>query len=132
VFAQVLAQDGTAITGNFLIDSGATTPLWLTKAFSDAYPEFLLAQETVEVPNVVAVGGELSARLGRVPAIRLGGFVVSRPLTQFSQNTSGILATTDLAGIIGAQMLLRFTIIFDYPRGEMILEPNEHFADLSE
>jgi hypothetical protein len=58
--------------------------------------------------------------------------VVSRPLTQFSQNTSGILATTDLAGIIGAQMLRRFTIIFDYPRGEMILEPNKHFGDLTE
>ncbi len=81
---------------------------------------------------VVAVGGELSARVGRVPAIRLGGFVVSNPLTQFSQNTSGILATPDLAGIIGAQMLRRFRVIFDYPHGEMILEPNEHFGDPSE
>src|SRR5439155_100931 len=40
VRAQVVAQDGTAITGIFLIDSGATTALWLTKAFSEAHPEF--------------------------------------------------------------------------------------------
>ncbi|PYU44460.1 MAG: hypothetical protein DMG53_16465 [Acidobacteria bacterium] len=132
VRAQVVAQDGTAITGIFLIDSGATTALWLTKAFSEAHPEFLSAQETMEVPNVVAVGGELSARLGWVPAIRFGGFLVSMPLTQFSQNTSGILATPGLAGIIGAQLLRRFTVIFDYPHGVMILEPNEHFGDPSE
>jgi hypothetical protein len=128
----VVTEDGTAITGIFLIDSGATTALWLTKAFSEAHPEFLSAQETIEVPNVVAVGGQLSARLGRLPAIRLGGFVVPNPLTQFSQNTSGIWATPDLAGIIGAQMLRRFTVIFDYRRREMILEPNEHFTDSSE
>jgi hypothetical protein len=28
-------------------------------------------------------------------------------------------------------MLRRFTIIFDYPHREMILEPNEHFGDSS-
>ena len=132
VRAQVVAQDGTEVSGVFLIDSGATSALWLTKAFSNAHPEFLSAKDTIEVPNVVAVGGELSARVGWVPAIRLGGFVVPMPFTQFSQNTSGILAAPDLAGIIGAQMLRRFTVIFDYAHREMILEPNEHFGDPSE
>jgi len=131
VHAEVLAQDGTAINGVFLVDSGATTAIWLTKAFSEAHPEVLSAHGTIEVPKVVAVGGELSARLGRVQAIRLGGFLVSMPLTQFSQNTSGIFAVPYITGTIGGQMLRRFTVIFDYPHGEMILEPNEHFSDPS-
>jgi len=46
-------------------------------------PRVSFAKDTIEVPNVVAVGGELSARVGWVPAIRLGGFVVSMPFTQF-------------------------------------------------
>lgn len=132
VRAEVFAQDGTAISGTFLIDSGATTAVWLTKAFSELHPELLSAAETIEVENVVAVGGELSTRLGRLPAVRLGGLVVSMPLTQFSQNTSGIFATPDLTGVIGAQMLRRFTVIFDYAHREMILEPNEHFGDRAE
>ena len=131
VHAEVVAQDGRAIDGVFLVDSGATTAIWLTKAFSEAHPEVLSAQGTVEVPKVVAVGGGLRTRLGRVQAIRLGGFVVSMPLTQFSQNTSGIFAAPDITGTIGAQMLRRFTVIFDYPHGQMILEPNEHFGDPS-
>ena len=131
VQAEVRAQDGTAIQGTFLIDSGATTAVWLTRRFSEAHPEFLSGEQTIEVPNVVAVGGELRARLGRLAAVRLGTFEISMPLTQFSQNTSGILATPDLAGIIGAQTLRRFTVIFDYPHREMILEPNEHFGEPS-
>jgi Aspartyl protease len=132
VRAEVVAQDGTAITAVFLVDSGATTAIWLTKAFSEAHPEVLSAQDTVEVPKVVAVGGQLSARLGRVQAIRLGGFEVPMPLTQFPQNTSGIFAAPNIMGVIGAQMLRRFTVIFDYPHRQMILEPNEHFGDQSE
>ena len=132
VRAEVVAQDGTAVTGIFLIDSGATTAIWLTKAFSEAHPEFLSIPETSEVRNVVAVGGELSTRLGRVPAVRLGGFVVTNPSAQFSQNSSGIFATPGLAGTIGAQMLRRFKVVLDYPHMEMILEPNENFDDASE
>jgi len=67
-----------------------------------------------------------------VPAVRLGGFLISNPLTQFSQNTSGIFATPGLAGIIGAQMLSRFKVILDYQHMEMILEPSEHLDDASE
>jgi hypothetical protein len=131
VRAEVLTRDGTAIEGVFLVDSGATTAIWLSRAFSDTHPEFLSAEETIEVPNVAAVGGEFSARLGRVPALRLGKFLVSMPLAQFSQNTSGIFATPGLAGTIGAETLRRFTVIFDYPHREMILEPNKHFSDPS-
>ncbi len=111
--------------------SGQRLPLQFIWNDIPAHPEVLSAQGTIEVPKVVAVGGELSARVGRVQAVRLGGFVVSMPLTQFSQNTSGIFAAPDITGTIGAQMLRRFTVIFDYPHGEMILEPNEHFDDPS-
>lgn len=131
VHIEVLTEGGTAINAVFLVDSGATTAIWLTKAFTEAHPEVLSIRETVEAAKVVAVGGELSARVGRVQAVRLGGFVVSMPLTQFSQNTSGIFAAPDVMGTIGAQLLRRFTVIFDYSHGEMILEPNEHFSDPS-
>src|SRR5258708_25000003 len=97
VRAQVVAQDGTEVSGVFLIDSGATSALWLTKAFSNAHPEFLSAKDTIEVPNVVAVGGELSPRVGWVPAARLVGVGVSIPFKHIFQHTSGILATPDIA-----------------------------------
>jgi hypothetical protein len=53
----------------------------------------------------------------RVQAVRLGGFVVSVPLTQFSQNASGIFAVPYITGTIGGQMLRRFAVIFEPPAG---------------
>ena len=131
VRAEVVRSDGTVIDGTFLVDSGATTAIWLAKGFHDAHPELLSAQEATEVPSVVAVGGEVNARLGHVFAIRLGEFVVPMPLTQFLENTSGMFAAPALAGTIGAQMLSRFKVIFDYPHREMILEPQDHLAEPS-
>jgi hypothetical protein len=95
-------------------------------------PHAARAQEqTIELPSVVAVGGEVSARLGHVSAVRLGGFVVAMPLTQFSQNTSVIFASPYVAGTIGAQTLRQFKVIFDYRHREMTLELNDHFGDPS-
>ena len=126
--AEVIAPDGTVIGGTFLIDTGSASALWLTKSFTDAHPE-LLAAETVEAPSVVAVGGEIKARVGLVGAIQLGDFAVQQPVTRFSQNTSGLFANSGLAGAIGGQTLCHFTVIFDYSRRQMILEPNAHFGD---
>ena len=129
VRAEVVAPDGRSIPGIFLVDTGSTPGFWLTKEFSDAHPEFLSAEKTIEAPSVVVVGGEIRSRVGRVPAIRLGEIVIREPATTFSQNTSGTFAAPHLAGVIGAQILSRFTVIFDYPHGQMILQPNAHFGD---
>ena len=131
VHAEVVGSDGTVADGTFLVDSGATTAVWLTKSFNDAHPELFSTQETVPAPSVVAVGGAVNARFGHVFAIRLGGLVVSMPMTQFLENTSGTFAAPGLAGTIGAQMLSRFKVIFDYKHGEMILESHDRFGEPS-
>jgi membrane-associated protease RseP (regulator of RpoE activity) len=38
-----------------------------------------------------------------------------------------VLSGGDYAGILGGEILRRFTVIFDYSRRRMILEPNAHF-----
>src|SRR5437660_10765169 len=101
VRAEVVAQDGTAITGIFLMDSGATTAIWLTKAFSEAHLEFLSIPETIEVRNVVVVGGALTTRLGSMPPVRLGGVVVDNPPAQFCLGNTGMVAHAAVDGTVG-------------------------------
>ncbi len=43
--------------------------------------------------------------------------------------TVGALATPDSDGLIGEEILRRFTVVLDYQRGKIILQPNEHFSD---
>jgi aspartyl protease len=83
VRAEAVRSDGTAIEGTFLIDSGATTAVWLSRGFNDAHPGFLSSEKTMEVPSFAVIGGEESTRLGHVLAIRLGHFFVPMPATEF-------------------------------------------------
>lgn len=41
------------------------------------------------------------------------------------------MAATDYAGLIGAEFLERFTVVFDHPNKRIFLTPNRHYPDLT-
>jgi C-terminal processing protease CtpA/Prc len=47
----------------------------------------------------------------------------------FSPAQSGTLAEHGYGGIVGSEILRRFTATFDYPEARMLLEPNAHFGE---
>lgn len=67
--------------------------------------------------------------LGRINSIRLGRFAIGHPIARFSQATRGDYASSAYDGLIGGEILRRFTVILDYSRRQMILEPNENIAE---
>jgi len=74
---------------------------------------------------------EVDIERGIETTLTMMQLLVPMPLTQFLENTSGMFAAPGLAGTIGAQMLSRFKLIFDYPHGEMILESHDHLGEPS-
>lgn len=93
-----------------LVDSGS----------SDAINDELVAQSSsskVEVVGGVGLGQEFKIILSRIERFQLGSYVF--------ENTNGASGGQK----IGGELLHRFTVIFDYSRGQMILEPNRHFRD---
>ena len=52
---------------------------------------------------------------------------IDQPVGAFSSGSLPADGDPHIAGEIGAQLLRRFTVIFDFPRHEMILEPNNDF-----
>ncbi len=96
---------------DFLIDTGS----------ADAVDDDLIAQSSapkLETVGGVGLGQEFKTVLGRAEWIKLGSFTI--------ENTLGVSGGTAL---IGGEVLHRFTIIFDYSRQRMILEPNRHLRD---
>jgi C-terminal processing protease CtpA/Prc len=47
----------------------------------------------------------------------------------FSQSRAGTLAEHGYGGIVGSEILRRFTATFDYPDTRLLLEPNAHFGE---
>ncbi len=69
------------------------------------------------------VGGESLIHIGRVQSLTLGPYSFERPVSEFCLAEGGTLARSDIDGLLGAEILRRFRVIFDYPHLRMILEP---------
>ncbi len=126
VKAKLLLPGREAIEGEFVIDSGSNFPLILLPSFVERH------QVRESLPAALSVfgrgvGGEIMMPLGRAQQLQLGRFKISQPVTALPRD--GTFGASGKAGNIGAAILRRFKVVFDYSRSRVILEPNERFAD---
>jgi len=67
--------------------------------------------------------------LGRIKAFQLGPYAAQELLAVFSQKRAILQGHPNVAGFLGGGLLRRFTVIFDFPRQQLILEPHFHIGD---
>jgi hypothetical protein len=101
-----------------LIDTGSDD-VRLGGRVLEAHPA-LAAVATAESRSI-SIGGRSVERAGRLDAVRLGGFTVRGPLVSLSSTAGAPSVRRD--GAVGAAVLDRFKVTFDYHRNRMILEP---------
>ena len=116
------------VDGNFRIDTGGSHALILGTPFVKTQKILASMSTTIAAPSA-GVGGETSMSLARVQSLQLGRFALERPVTGLAQSAKGALANPDLSGNIGAGILRRFKVIFDYRNHRMILEPNDRLGE---
>ncbi|HLJ89354.1 MAG TPA: aspartyl protease family protein [Candidatus Angelobacter sp.] len=110
------------IQGKFLIDTAVRSALVLNTPFVESNDLLSHAGQTVPAWGT-GIGGQTSARIGRVAALRLGDLEIKEPIVDFSEMKKGVLASSNFSGIIGGEILRRFKLILDCPRSRLILEP---------
>lgn len=75
------------------------------------------------------VGGTMEIVLARVAKVTIAGYEMADIPTSFHRNdVGGAFDTAKLAGNLGAGILGRFRVIFDYPHDCLWLEPGKDFA----
>ena len=128
VTATVTLSNGHSVEGKFLVDTGWRSALTFNTPFchAQALPG---STPTISATSGVGIGGPVMSRIGRITALQLGGYRMENPFVEFSEANYGILAESGMAGIIGAEVLRRFTVIFDYHGRRMMLERNAHFDE---
>jgi hypothetical protein len=114
------------LSGSFLIDGGANYYANLYKPFSDAH------QIPPPTMKLLSDPGTAQPRDGRAQRIDLGPFSLKDPPITFAQDVEGLMASKDYAGLIGAEFLERFTVVFDSPGKRILLTPNKSYADAAE
>ncbi len=111
------------ISPKLLIDTGASISLLL---HPDASEEIILPENAVTGSLAFGLGGEVEGLIGRVEQIQLPPFEFRNLVTHFQDMSNAVDSTylDDREGIIGGDILNRFTVIFDYFQQKIYLKPN--------
>jgi hypothetical protein len=133
VRAMITVPDGPPIAADFVIDSGASETANLTAPFVRANRLLERARRTPAGTPHTMPGSERqffaqTTVRGKLSSIVLGGFTLTEIPVNLQQGSSGVYASASFAGTIGERILQRFTTTYDYPRGVLVLEPNDEFA----
>ena len=115
-------RSGEVVEGKFYLDTGTRTALSLNSPF--VRDNHLLDGETA-IPLAtlgVGMGGESLASVYRIQEIEIGPLRLHDVVATASHDEKGVFADPKVAGIIGGELLRKFTVILDYPHQRVILE----------
>jgi hypothetical protein len=120
--ARIHTSSGQTVEGKFYVDTGTRTALSLNSPF--VRDNHLLEGETaIPVATLgVGMGGESLATVYRVRELELGPLRFHDVVATASHDEQGVFADPNVAGIIGGELLRKFTLILDYPHQRVILE----------
>ncbi|MCB0562770.1 MAG: aspartyl protease family protein [Phaeodactylibacter sp.] len=128
ITARVQFHQDTTLQLRLLLDSGASLALLLN---TDSHPGLQLPERVIPSNLGAGLGGYIQGYMGRIEELGLESFTFREVISQF-QDASFFLDTTFTAnrnGIIGNDVLSRFTIIIDYIREQAYFEPNRTYND---
>jgi hypothetical protein len=129
VEAALVGQDGKRISGLFLLDSGTAGSMILNRKFLEAHPGLIRPSGFVDSPTANAVGGAIHSKRVRLPVLDLGPFAFSNVVANVPNSSVGVLSDVRVAGFIGAEILARFTVTWDYSGSRMFLLPNKRLTE---
>lgn len=127
--AMLVLRDGRQLPVQLLVDTGARMGVMLNTPFVDAHRLIDTTPQIIDSVISIGVGGSYRSAVTRVESLRMGPFTMKEPVVTLSRSKSGVLAGSDYDGIIGAEILRRFKVIFDYSRQRMIVEPNAYLNE---
>jgi len=116
------------VDGSFVVNTALDASLAISDKFAQAHRLFSSHMKTIPEMNPQLSGGQ-GAVAARLDEFHLGPYTVEQPLAVFSSGSLPADSDPRIAGEIGAGLLRRFTVIFDFPRQEMILDSNSDFRE---
>ncbi len=121
------AIDG--IQGTFDIDTGSGSSLDLSRPFVEKHGLEKHYGAHIEAITGWGVGGPVRSALARVGTLTLAGFEIPGVVALLSRQTGGAFADTGISGNVGAGILRRFTLTFDYPGKRIFFTKNTSFDE---
>ncbi|HEX3086414.1 MAG TPA: aspartyl protease family protein [Pyrinomonadaceae bacterium] len=125
---EVTPTSGESIKGKFVLDLGSSGSLVLMSPIVTQHKLLGSGVKTIKAIGVGGAGGQSNGQIGRVRSLQIGKFSITNPITLFSEDKAGAMASNQLVGNIGQLIAGKFKVFLDYSHTRIILEPNSNFA----
>jgi hypothetical protein len=125
---EVAPLTGDPIKGRFVLDLGSGGSLVLMSPVVAEHKLLDNGMKTIKAIGVGGAGGQSNGQIGRVRSLQIGKFTIANPLTLFSEDKAGAMASSQIVGNIGQMIAGKFKLFLDYTHTRIILEPNSTFS----
>lgn len=116
--------EGRSVEAQFAVNTALDAPVLIYDKYAEAHR--LSLRKSISAASMPLEGADEDA-IGRLDRFQVGPYQVEASLVVFSKEDPPVSHDSKLAGEIGAAMLRRFGVVFDYARGEIYFEPNSEF-----
>ncbi len=118
----VVQEDLSEIPVKVLIDTGASDALWLSV---DSNERLKLPSKIIHTFLGSGLSGDLYGNKGRIAGVNIGSIAIFEPIVSFpdSASTPSAVLSNERNGTLGAEILRRFVVFFDYQKQRVILRP---------
>ena len=124
IAAELTLRDGRVLPMRMMVDTGAGGAVLVNRPFAEKHAIYDAIAPAIEGPFGVGIGGASTSRIGRAARFAVAGFTFDAPLVAASMNRAGAVALRDVDGLIGAEILRRFTVTLDSAHRRLLLAPN--------
>lgn len=112
----------------FTIDTGAGGTI-ISTPLVDKYDLVRAVGRTFTAQDHGVGAGEPAEVWARLSSMRIGPYVIDKPVVALSRDKVGSLANEAISVNLGGNVLRRFTVVIDYAKRQLTLEPNHRLHD---
>jgi Aspartyl protease/PDZ domain len=131
VSVKLARSDGALVTAWLELDTGSFEALGLDGAWVKR--EGLLSGHEATRPIFgLAIGGETKGFRFRLPTAQVGPYAIARPVASATTSDSAGSGFSDVAGVLGGEILNRFRVILHFADSSVFLVPASRLAKRSD
>ena len=121
-------KDKRKINFNYYFDTGAGLCFLMSDKFAQD-SSVLLPRRKPLFTQAQGMGGKLQMRLTVVKFVEIGRYKFRNVPTYLYSDDYNVTSYPVVGGLLGNDLLRRFNLIINYPKRQIHLLPNSHFAD---
>ena len=125
---KITQSNNSEINARLLVDSGASHTVFL---YPDTSEDVVIPPNHIESYLGTGLGGEIYGKIGKARKAELQGIELLDPVISYPdmEAVEQAIGRDSRNGSVGADLLKKFDIIYNYADSSMLIKPNRNFND---